>query len=155
VVKKWVLGSLPNNRKQMSFYKFQIYSSIAVLIVRQLAGWLGPENLTFFDVKFADLTLYYFVFSWVYTAGFFTKSAIEQENNKNLDMANNDYHKLLDRLNSETFKFERKINSLKEKNERFQQRVQNLEEVEKNFEAYKIQNRSAKEANQQALQSFL
>lgn len=139
----------------MTFYEFQIFSSIAVFIVRQLAIWFGPDHLVFFGTEFADLTLCYIVFSWIYTVGFFVRSAIEQKKNKNIDLLNNEYQKLLDRLNSETYKAERKINSLKEKNEWFQQRVRYLEGVEKNFEAYKIQSRSAKEANQQALQSFL
>ena len=139
----------------MSFYVFQIFSSIAVFIVRQLAIWFGPENLIVFDIKFADLTLYYIVFSWIYTAGFFIRSAIEEEKSKSNDLHNHEYQKLLDRLNSETYKFERKIDSLKEQNGKLQQRVRSLEGVEKNFEAYKIQSRSAKEANQQALQSFL
>lgn len=139
----------------MTFYEFQILSSIAVFIVRQLAIWFGPDHLVFFGTEFADLTLCYIVFSWIYTVGFFVRSAIEQKKNKNINLLNNEYQKLLDRLNGETYKAERKINSLKEKNEWFQQRVRHLEGVEKNFEAYKIQSRSAKEANQQALQSFL
>jgi hypothetical protein len=76
-------------------------------------------------------------------------------NTTDIDLHNREYQKLLNRLNSETYDSERKINSLKEKNEWFQQRVKYLEGVEKNFEAYKIQNRSARDANQQALQSFL
>ena len=139
----------------MTFYEFQIVSSIAVFIVRQLAIWFGPDHLVFFDIKFADLTLYYLVFSWIYTVGFFVRSAIEEEKSKNIGLLNNEYQKLLNRLNSETYDSERKINSLREQNEWLQRRVWHLEEVEKNFEAYRIQNRSAKEANQQALQSFL
>ena len=139
----------------MTFYEFQIVSSIAVFIVRQLAIWFGPDHLVFFDVKFADLTLYYIVFSWIYTVGFFVRSAIEEEKNKNINILKSEYQKLLNKLNSETYDSERKINSLKEQNERLQHRLQKLEEIEKNFEAYKIQNRSAKEANQKALQSFL
>jgi len=131
----------------MTFYEFQIVSSIAVFIVRQLAIWFGPDHLAFFDIKFADLTLYYLVFSWIYAAGFFVRSAIEEEKNKDIDLHNREYQKLLNKFNSETYDSERKINSLKEKNEWFQQRVKYLEGVEKNFEAYKIQNRSAKEAN--------
>lgn len=139
----------------MTFYEFQIVSSIVIFIVRQLAIWFGPDNLVFFDIKFADLTLYYLVFSWIYTVGFFVRSAIEEEKSKDIDLHNREYQKLLNRLNSETYDSERKINSLKEQNERLQHRLQKLEEIEKNFEAYKIQNRSAKEANQKALQSFL
>jgi hypothetical protein len=139
----------------MTFYEFQIVSSISVFIVRQLAVWFGPDHLVFFDIKFADLILYYLVFSWIYTVGFFVRSAIEKEKNKNINILNNEYQKLLNRLNSETHDSKRKINSLKEKNEWLQQRVRNLEGVEKNFEAYKIQSRSATEANKQALQSFL
>lgn len=150
-----IAGIFTIEGNQMTFYEFQIVSSIAVFIVRQLAIWFGPDNLAFFDIKFADLTLYYLVFSWIYTVGFFVRSAIEEEKSKDIDLHNREYQKLLNRLNSETYDSERKINSLKEKNEWFQQRVRYLEEVEKNFEAYKIQNRSAKEANQKALQSFL
>ncbi len=139
----------------MTFYEFQIVSSIVIFIVRQLAIWFGPDHLAFFDIKFADLTLYYLVFSWIYTVGFFVRSAIEEEKSKDIDLHNREYQKLLNRLNSETYDSERKINSLKEQNERLQHRLQKLEEIEKNFEAYKIQNRSAKEANQKALQSFL
>ena len=139
----------------MTFYEFQIFSSIAVFIVRQLAIWFGPDHLVFFDVKFADLTFYYLVFSWVFTVGFFVKSVTEEKKSRNIGLLNNEYQNLLNRLNSETYDFERTINSLKEKNEWYQQRVRTLEGAEKNLEAYKIQNRSAKEANQQALKNFL
>lgn len=132
----------------MSFYKLQIYSSIAVLIVRQSAIWLNPAHLIFFNINFADLILYYIVLSWVYTLGFFVKSEIEQKKSKKIDLIGHEQKKLLNKLTSEAY-------SLKERNERLQKRVLHLEGVEKNFEAYKIQNRSAKEANQQALQSFL
>ena len=46
----------------MTFYEFQIFSSIAIFIVRQLAIWFGPDHLVFFDIKFADLTLYFMHF---------------------------------------------------------------------------------------------
>lgn len=150
-----IAGIFTIEGKQMTFYEFQIVSSIAVFIVRQLAIWFGPDHLVFFDIKFADLTFYYLVFSWIYTAGFFVRSAIEEKKNKDIGLLNHEYQKLLNRLNSETYDSKRKINSLKEKNEKLQQRVRNLEGVEKNFEAYKIQSRSATEANQQALQNFL
>ena len=150
-----IAGIFTIEGKQMTFYVFQIFSSLTVLIVRQLVIWLGPDHLVFFGTEFADLTLYYIVFSWMYTVGFFIRGEIDEVKSKNIDLLNHDYQILLNRLNSETFDSERKINSLKEKNEWLRQRVRNLEEVEKNFEAYKIQSRSAKEANQQALQSFL
>lgn len=139
----------------MTFYGFQFFSSIAVFIVRQLAIWWGLDHLVFFDIKFADLTLYYLVFTWIYTLGFFVRSIIEEEKSKNINLHKNEYQILLNKLNSETYDSERKINSLEEENEWLQQKVQSLEGIEKNFEAYKVQSRSAKEANQQALQSFL
>jgi hypothetical protein len=150
-----VAGIFTIEGKQMTFYWFQIFSSIAVFIVRQLAIWFAPDHLVFFDIKFADLTLYYLVLSWIYTVGFFVRSAIEKEKSKNIDLSNHEYDELLKRFNSEAHNYERKINSLKEENEKLQRRVRYLDGVEETFEAYKIQNRSAKEANQQALQSFL
>ncbi len=132
----------------MSFYKVQFYSSVAIFIAMELAIWLSPAHLIFFDINFANLTLYYIVLSWVYTLGFFVKSEIELKKSKSIDLINHEQKILLNKLTSESY-------SLKERNERLQKRVQYLEGVEKNFEAYKIQNRSAKEANQQALQSFL
>lgn len=132
----------------MSFYKFQIYSSVAIFIATESVIWLSPAHLIFFDINFASLILYYILLSWVYTLGFFVKSSIEQKKSKKIDLINHEQKKLLNKLTSEAY-------SLKERNERLQKRVQYLEGVEKNFEAYKIQNRSAKEANQQALQSFL
>jgi chromosome segregation ATPase len=139
----------------MSFFELQLLSSVAVIILRQIFVWLGPNWAPFLGFKFVDLTGYYFVWSWIFTAGYMIRDSGEGNKNEQLRNLTSQLERTEMKLQGEKNEAERKINSLKETNSHLKKIISSLEKTEKEFADYKIQNRSAKEANQHALKNFL
>ncbi len=139
----------------MSFFELQLYSSFAVFILRQLFIWLGPNWVPFLNFKFVDLAGYYFIWSWIFAVGYIIRGSKEGDKDKLISGLESQLEKTEKALQGEKYQAERDITSLEETNARLSKRVSFLEKTEKEFKEYKIQNRSAKEANQHALKNFL
>ena len=139
----------------MSFFELQLYSSFAVFILRQLFIWLGPNWVPFLNFKFVDLAGYYFIWSWIFAVGYMIRGSKEGDKDKLIRGLESQLEKTEKALQGEKYQAERDVTSLEEANARLSKRVSSLEKTEKEFKDYKIQNRSAKEANQHALKNFL
>jgi hypothetical protein len=141
--------------EHMSFYLFQIISSLAVLLLGKITVWVWPDYSPILKLKLDDLADYYFFASWIFASGYLIRSNIEQKKFQYFDELHSELKETKGELENEKYESKREMKSLKEKNERLKKIINSLEKVEEEFKEYKIQNRSAKEANLLALKNFL